>query len=141
MRIHSVSGEPLLTMENRIPQDGKIDSVSIFERKLRLPILAELFWNYWHEEGMLVQAMNRISQRFQNVRGVEGQDPLANLEIDPLRPLGSILWGYIQDEQHRLSVVRRAYEYEHEYGFSLHGKAVAGVRAAERRSSHARRPR
>ena len=26
-----------------------------------------------------------------------------NLEIDPLRPLNNLLWGYIQDEQHRLT--------------------------------------
>ena len=29
-----------------------------------------------------------------------------NLEIDPLRPLNNLLWGYVQDEQHRLTVVR-----------------------------------
>ena len=55
---------------------------------------------------MLVQTMNAITRRFQNVRGPGRPDPLANLEIDPLRPLNNLLWGYIQDEQHRLT--RRA---------------------------------
>jgi hypothetical protein len=33
-----------------------------------------------------------------------------------------------------LSVLRRAHEYEHEYGFPLHGRAVASLRSADRRS-------
>ena len=37
--------------------------------KLRNPCLLELIWSYWHEEGMLVQTMNAITRRFQNVRG------------------------------------------------------------------------
>jgi hypothetical protein len=93
----------------------------------------ELIWSYWHEEGMLAQTMNAISWRFQNRRN-GGQDPLANLEIDPLRPLNPFLWGWVQDEQHRLSVTRRAYEYDHHYGFTLHGKAVPPVRGADSRS-------
>ena len=46
------------------------------------------------------------------------------LTIDPLRPLSNLLWGYIQDEQHRLTVARRAYEYDHHYGLTLYGRAV-----------------
>jgi hypothetical protein len=61
-------------------------------------------------------------------------DPLANLEIDPLRPLNNLLWGYLQDEQHRLSVVRRNYEYDHHYGLRLEGKAVIDLRTADSRS-------
>ena len=30
------------------------------------------------------------------MRGAGDRDPLANLEIDPLRPLNNLLWGYIQ---------------------------------------------
>ena len=56
------------------------------------------------------------------------------LEIDPLRPLNNLLWGYIQDEQHRLNVVRRAYEYDHHYGLRLYGKAVPEMRPADSRS-------
>jgi hypothetical protein len=63
-----------------------------------------------------------------------GDDPLAMLDIDPLRPLNNLLWGYIQDEQHRLSLVRRAYEYDHQYGLSLHGRAVPRLRPADSRS-------
>ena len=59
---------------------------------------------------------------------------MANLEIDPLRALNNVIWGYIQDEQHRLSVVRRNYEYDHHYGLRLAGRAVRDVRTADSRS-------
>ena len=83
---------------------------------------------------MLVQTMNAISRRFQNVRAPGDRDPLAHLEIDPLRPLNNLLWGYIQDEQNRLTVKRRAYEYDHHYGLTLYGKAVPTLRPADSRS-------
>jgi hypothetical protein len=83
---------------------------------------------------MLVQTMNSILRRFQNVQAPGERDPLANLEIDPLRPLNNLLWGYAQDEQHRLSIVRRNHEYEHHYGLRLHGKAVRETRPADARS-------
>jgi hypothetical protein len=102
--------------------------------RVECPCFLELIWSYWHEEGMLVQALNVLSMRFQNRRVREGRDPLAQLELSPLRPLSSIFWGYVQDEQHRLSLVRRTYEYEHEYGISLRGKAVPNVQAVDRRS-------
>ena len=98
------------------------------------PSFLELIWSYWHEEGMLVQSMNAIALRFQNRRAGSGRDPLAHLELDPLRPLNNILWGYIQDEINRLTIARRAYEYEHEYGLSLYGRAVPRMRPADRRS-------
>ncbi len=44
------------------------------------------------------------------------------------------MWGYIQDEQHRLTVRRRAYEYDHHYGITLQGKAVSNMRTADSRS-------
>jgi hypothetical protein len=98
------------------------------------PCLLELIWSYWHEEGMLVQTTNSIGLRFQNVRQGNGTDRLAELALDPLRPLGGFLWGYIQDEPHRLSVARRAYEYDHHYGLSLHGRATRRVRPTDPRS-------
>jgi hypothetical protein len=98
------------------------------------PCLLELIWSYWHEEGMLVQTANAIALRFQNVRLGKGRDPLGELEIDPLRPLSGFLWGYIQDEQHRLSVARRAYEYNHHYGLTLYGRAVPDLRPADPRA-------
>lgn len=97
------------------------------------PVLIELIWSYWHEEGMLAQTMHAIAKRFQNIRN-GANDPLANLELDPLRPLNNILWGYIQDAQHRLSVSRRAYEYDHHYGIQLIGKAISNFSPADSRS-------
>lgn len=105
----------------------------IMKEKLTKPCLLELIWSYWHEEGMLVQTLNAISQRFQNVRGGPN-NPLAQLEISPLRPLSNLLWGYIQDEQHRLTVRRRVYEYDHHYGLSLYGKAAPELSPADSRS-------
>lgn len=99
------------------------------------PTFIELIWSYWHEEGMLVQTINAISLRFQNRRAGPGRDPLAHLELDPLRPLNNLLWGYIQDESGRLTVARRAYEYEHEYGLCIFGRAVPKTRPADRRSA------
>lgn len=108
--------------------DGKV----IF--RFSCPSMIELIWSYWHEEGMLVQTMNAICMRFQNLRGPSERDPLANLEIDPLRPLNNLLWGYIQDDYNRLTVKRRAYEYDHHYGLKLVGKAVPEIRSADSRS-------
>jgi hypothetical protein len=68
------------------------------------------------------------------VRVSTDRDPLANIELDPLRPLNNLLWGYIQDEVNRLSVKRRAYEYMHQYGLALFGRATPGVRPADNRS-------
>lgn len=106
----------------------------ILRAKLTNPCMLELIWSYWHEEGMLCQTMKAISKRFQNIRGTKSKDPLSGFELDPLRPLNNLLWGYIQDEQHRLSVLRRAYEYDHHYGITLEGKAVANLQPADSRS-------
>ena len=106
----------------------------ILREKLMNPCMIELIWSYWHEQGMLAQTLSVVSRRFQNIRGPSERDPLAMMEIDPLRPLNNLLWGYIQDEQHRLSIVRRAYEYDHHYGLTLEGKAVPEVRGADSRS-------
>ena len=116
------------------PASRTNECYGILQEKLTNPCLLELIWSYWHEEGMLVQTANAITRRFQNVRGSAAQDPLANLEIDPLRPLNNLLWGYVQDEQHRLSVIRRNYEYRHQYGIQLDGKAVQGMTPADTRS-------
>lgn len=106
----------------------------VISARINEPCLIELIWNYWHEEGMLVQTMNAIDRRFQNVRAPGERDPLANLELDPLRPVGNVLWGQIQDEINLLSVKRRAYEYSHQYGLSLYGKATGSLRPADNRS-------
>lgn len=105
-----------------------------FTHRFSCPSMLELIWSYWHEEGMLVQTMNAICMRFQNRRGPLDHDPLATLEIDALRPLNNLLWGYIQDEYNRLTVPRRAYEYDHHYGLKIVGKAVPELRSADSRS-------
>lgn len=89
--------------------------------------MVELIWNYWMEQGMLVQTLNVINLRFQNIKGSSVQDRLQRFNVDPLRPLSHILWGYIQDEQHRLSLPRRLTEYDHEYGLVLTGRAVPAL--------------
>ena len=113
---------------------GNAHCDNVLTAKANSPCLIELIWSYWHEEGMLVQTVATISRRFQNLRGPGDRDPLAHLEIDPLRPLNNILWGYLQDEQNRLSVRRRAYEYDHHYGLTLYGKVVPRLRPADSRS-------
>jgi hypothetical protein len=117
------------------PQQRQLTSAcySLLTQKLQFPCFIELIWSYWHEEGMLVQTMNAIMRRFQNV-GAGNPDPLVNMEIDPLRPLNNLLWGLIQDEIHRLSVNRRAYEYQHGYGLTLLGRAVQKLKPADSRS-------
>jgi hypothetical protein len=104
-------------------------------QRITAPCLIELIWSYWHEQGMLVQTMNAISMRFQNKRTGRGdRDPLASMEIDPLRPVNNLIWGYIQDEYNRLTVARRSSEYDHHYGLKLMGRAVPNAMAADSRS-------
>lgn len=85
------------------------------------------------EQGMLMQAMNLINLRFQNINTGPG-NPLFRFDISPLRALSHILWGFIQDEQHRLSLPRRVQEYDHEYGLQLKGRAVPAFVPADSRS-------
>ncbi len=98
------------------------------------PCLIELIWSYWHEESMLVQSANAIARRFQNFSAPGRRDPLAHLEMDPLRPLNNILWGYTQEEYRRLTVPRRSLEYMHHYGLNLIGRANPGFRPADPRT-------
>lgn len=93
----------------------------------------ELIWSYWVEESGLMQSINAIALRFQN-RALKTADPLANLNLDPLRRLNNLMWGFIQKEGSRLGLARRAYEYDHHYGFSIEGKAVPPLHSADSRS-------
>jgi hypothetical protein len=84
----------------------------------------ELIWNYWLEEAMLVQSLNYILARFQNRRLGGGRDTLSRFDLNPLLPLRNLLWGFVDDERRRLTVRRRAAEYEYQYGLRLLGRAV-----------------
>ena len=106
----------------------------VLSSRIQVPCLLELIWSYWHEEGMLAQTIGAVTRRFQNVRAPGDRDPLAHLEIDPLRPLNNLLWGYVQDEWNLLTVKRRAYEYDHHYGLTIRGKAVPTLQKADSRS-------
>jgi hypothetical protein len=125
---------PLFKPQNKREEQETDDCRELLDLRQSEPCLIELIWSYWHEEAMQSQAMAAISQRFQNRRAPGDRDPLAQLEIDPLRPLNHLMWGFAQSENDRLSVLRRAHEYEHEYGFPLHGKAVSSLRPADKRS-------
>lgn len=87
------------------------------------PCLVDLIWSYWHEEGLLAQTMDAITSHLRDQHEAGDHDPLAQLNNAPLRPLNNLLWGFIVDEVHRLSAKRRAYEYQHQYGLVLSGKA------------------
>ena len=106
----------------------------VLSSRIQVPCLLELIWSYWQRRECWCRASGRVARRFQNVRAPGDRDPLAHLEIDPLRPLGNLLWGYIQDEPNLLTVKRRAYEYDHQYGLTLYGKAVPALRPADSRS-------
>jgi hypothetical protein len=77
-----------------------------------------------------------VLARVQNRRLGDGgrPDPLARFDIDPLRPLGNLFWGWVQDEVHRLSVRRRHYEYLQEYGLPLIGRAIPDIQPVDTRS-------
>lgn len=102
--------------------------------RLKHPSFVELIWNYWHEEAMVTQTIKAIAVHFQNRQLPRGYAPLTTFQLDSLRPMGNLMWGWIQDEVNRLTVSRRAHEYHHQYGLSLAGRAVRGVRPAETRS-------
>jgi hypothetical protein len=121
----------IVLQNNDVFQDAAVlDDIC---HRLRYPVLIELIWSYWHEESMMVQSLRAIRDRFQNRTRLSGPDPLAQLEMDPLRPLNNIFWGYVQDEQHRLGLKQRSYEYLHHYGIGLEGRAVGTLRPADSR--------
>lgn len=115
-------------------QHDCLKCAGILAEKLKNPCLIELIWSYWMEQGMVVQSINALAMRFQNQRTAD-TDVLARFDLDPLRPINNLLWGYIQDEINRLTVVRRAYEYDHHYGLRLQGRAIPGtMRPADSRT-------
>jgi hypothetical protein len=111
------------------------DAYGILRSRLTAPLAIELIWSYWHEQGMLAQTLNAVLARFQNRKLISGRpDPLARFDVDPLRPLANIFWGWMEDDVHRLTVRRRHFEYEHEYGLKLHGRAIPRIEPVDRRS-------
>lgn len=95
----------------------------------------ELIWSYWTEQAMLVQALGAINLRYQNIRGLHEVEPMMRFDTSPLLPLSNILWGFIQDEQHRTSLHRRVFEYQHAYNLRLIGKAVPRQVGVDNRSN------
>jgi hypothetical protein len=117
------------------PGETPLTSYGILRSHLTAPLAIELIWSYWHEEGWLAQTLNAVLARFQNRQLGDGRpNPLARFDIDPLRPLGNLFWGWVQDEVHRLSVRRRHYEYLQEYGLPLIGRAIPDIQPADTRS-------
>lgn len=112
----------------------------VLPKAFRKPFLrflpgVELIWNFWEEAGMLVQTLNLILARFQNRVAPGRYTPLDRFDVTPLATLHALLYAFVDDEQHRMTVRRRAAEYEYEYGLTLIGKAIPPARSlVERRS-------
>lgn len=128
------NGETTTPYLHQVADNASLLTDASVMNKLTCPRMIELIWSYWMEEGMLVQALNAISLRFQNRRISSSHDGLRHLNIDPLRPLAGLLWGYIEGEKDRLSVARRTYEYDHHYGLRLIGRAAPSEASADSRS-------
>ncbi len=130
----SIIRDRLSELPVKDPTELPPGAYGILPSRLGGPVAMELIWSYWHEEGMLVQTLNAILARFQNRKLMNGPDPLARFDLDPLRPLSNVFWGWAQDELRRLTVRRRSFEYEHEYGLRLIGRAIPSDQPADRRS-------
>ena len=100
------------------------DDIPTGQYPLDLVPFVELIYVYWLEEAMLFQSLNRILARFQNRRSQGNGDQLSRLAVSPLLPLRSILWELAEAEKDRLSLRRRAAEYEYQYGLQLIGRAI-----------------
>jgi hypothetical protein len=118
--------------DDYLPSDG--DCKERLDSRLNGFLAIELIWSYWTEQAMLVQAMGVISLRYQNIRGLHEMEPMMRFDTSPLKPLSNLLWGYIQDEQHRTSLHRRSFEYQHAYNVRLIGKAVPRQIGVDNRS-------
>jgi hypothetical protein len=111
----ALDGVPVLG-DGRFADEASL-AYGILAEKLTRPTLIELIHSYWLERGGLMKTMNAITWRFQNrANPYPGRDPLAGVDIDPLRPLNSVLWGWLRDADHRLTEAQRRDEYRHQYG-------------------------
>jgi hypothetical protein len=102
----------------------------LLQNRFSQPPMIEYIWNFYKELAGLPQTLNAIALRFQNRRRT-GHDPLAELTLGPLRPVNNLLWGFVQSETSRLSVLRRAHEYRSQYGLTLQGRAVRDFAPAD----------
>lgn len=146
LRVFGISGSGLsgyLSSAGNLPyyqkvidalDDYFIDDSACSPLYNRNPFMIELIWNFWMEQGMLVETMKLISMRFRNYRGSRRVDLLQRFDTDPLRPLSHILWGYTQDSQHRLLSEQRAHEYLHAYGLLTLGENMGNIMPADSRS-------
>ncbi len=119
-----------LIVEQLIPSLKHMPRLNrLYKSRWECPSMIELIWSYWHEEGMQCQTMNAIALRFQNRRSRPGRDPLADLEIDPLRPLSNLLWGWLEASYKRL-IQRYIYAYKAVTGVDLTLEPVNSVMPA-----------
>lgn len=105
----------------------------VISERLTQPCMIELIWAYWMEQCGLVQSMKAVSLRFQNKRSPALRNPLDRIALDPLRSLNNLLWGFIEEESHQLSLSRRAYEYDNHYGLVIEGRAVEPLKSIDSR--------
>ncbi|HAD12475.1 MAG TPA: hypothetical protein DCF33_08555 [Saprospirales bacterium] len=110
------------------------DCVELVRSKRNGFMAIELIWSYWTEQAMLVQAMGAVGLRYQNIRGLHAVEPMMRFDTSPLLPLSDLLWGFIQDEQHRTTLHRRTFEYQHAYNLTLKGRAVPRQIGVDNRS-------
>lgn len=96
----------------------------------------ELIFTYWMEEAMLFQTLNHIVARFQNRRSLDSRDALIRQNVNPLLPLRGYIFGIAEAERERLSVRRRAAEYQYEYGLQLIGRAIPPAETLVERRAH-----
>ena len=83
------------------------------------PAMIELIWSYWLEQGMLVQTMNAIACASRTSVRRSSPTPCCTWRWIRCGRCANLMWGWLQDEGNRLTVSRRAYEYEQEYGLTL----------------------
>ena len=125
-------------LRNAFPGEREIIGLQrsgVLASRVQVPCLLELIWSYWHEEGMLVQSIERDHAGASRTSARRATATRSRTSSSTrCGRSATCLWGYIQDEQNLLTVKRRAYEYDHQYGLALYGKAVPPLRPADSRS-------
>ena len=78
------------------------DGKNFLRRMLTQPFLLDSFCARWQEEAILAEAFKKTDPR-QCTIGTS-KDVRAHLSLGPARPLGDLLWGCRQDEEHGLTL-------------------------------------